>query len=82
MSPLSRRRSVDPLYETGYYRLMELYAGQTDRARVLHTYHTCATVLEREVPPGAEIQELYERLQRVISNAEPSSLSERDYSGR
>lgn len=52
----------DLLYETGYLRLMELCATQNQRARALHTYHTCATVLERElgITPGAEIQELYE----------------------
>jgi DNA-binding SARP family transcriptional activator len=51
----------DPLYEAGYTRLMELYAYQGERARALHTYHTCASVLERElgVEPGPEIQRLY-----------------------
>ncbi len=54
----------DPLHEAAYRQLIELYALQNDRARALHTYHTCATVLERElgVPPSAETQALHERL--------------------
>ncbi|MEM7125610.1 MAG: AAA family ATPase [Chloroflexota bacterium] len=54
---------VDPLYEAGYAQLMQLYALQNDRARVLHTYHTCVTVLERElgVPPSEEVETLYQR---------------------
>ncbi|MEZ4681261.1 MAG: BTAD domain-containing putative transcriptional regulator [Caldilineaceae bacterium] len=57
----------DPLYEAGYRQLMELYALQNDRARALHTYHSCVTVLERElgVPPSAEIEALYQRLLNV-----------------
>ena len=54
----------DPLHEAGYRQLMELYALQNERARALHTYHTCATLLEHElgVPPSPETQALYERL--------------------
>ncbi|MEZ4861801.1 MAG: BTAD domain-containing putative transcriptional regulator [Caldilineaceae bacterium] len=61
----------DPLYEAGYTQLMELYALQNDRARALHTYHTCATVLERElgVPPGEATATLYQRLLRTDTDA-------------
>jgi DNA-binding SARP family transcriptional activator len=54
----------DPLNEPIYLRLMEFYAHQNDRARALHTYHTCVTVLAREldIAPGAEVQRLYEQL--------------------
>ena len=66
----------DPLHEAGYRQLMELYALQNDRARALHTYHTCATVLGRElgVPPGEETLALYERLLNAgaISDSEPA----------
>jgi DNA-binding SARP family transcriptional activator len=57
----------DPLYEAGTYRLMELYAYQNERARALHTYHTYASLLERElgVDPGSEIQALYDQLRRT-----------------
>ena len=63
ISLLQRLLQVDPLYEAGYAQLMELYACQNDRARALHTYHTCATLLEREldVPPSAEIEAIYQR---------------------
>lgn len=59
-----RLLQYDPLYEAGYLQLMELYALQQDRARALHTYHSCVTVLERElgVPPGAELEAIYQRL--------------------
>lgn len=54
----------DPLNESIYLRLMEFYAHQNDRARALHTYHTCVTVLAREldIAPGVEVQRLYEQL--------------------
>ena len=54
----------DPLHEAGYLRLMRLHALRGDRARALHVYHTCATVLVREmgVEPNAELQDAYMRL--------------------
>lgn len=57
----------DPLYEVGYLHLMELYACQNDRARALHTYHTCTSILERElgVPPSRDMEEAYQRLLRA-----------------
>lgn len=62
----------DPLYEAGYLHLMELYAAQNQRARALHTYHTCAAVLERElgVTPSTPVQTLYERLYTAEDIAE------------
>lgn len=67
----------DPLYEAGYAQLMELYAFQDDRARALHTYHTCVTVLERElgVPPGDEIEMLYQRLHRAEEDEIPGAAA-------
>jgi DNA-binding SARP family transcriptional activator len=66
-----RLLQVDPLYEAGYTQLMELYALQDDRAHALHTYHTCATILERElgVPPGEATEALYQRLLRADTSA-------------
>lgn len=54
----------DPLHEPAYALLMRLHALVDDRAAALHTYHTCVTVLRRElgVEPGHAIRELYERL--------------------
>jgi DNA-binding SARP family transcriptional activator len=54
----------DPLHEATYQLLMRLYAISGDRTVALRTYHTCATILERElgVEPGQAIREAYERL--------------------
>jgi DNA-binding SARP family transcriptional activator len=54
----------DPLNESAYAQLMRLHALNEDRAAALHTYHTCASVLRREldVEPGAATRALYERL--------------------
>ena len=58
----------DPLHEPAYAQLMRLQALNDDRAAALHTYHTCATVLRREldVEPGPATRELYERLLNVM----------------
>jgi DNA-binding SARP family transcriptional activator len=57
----------DPLHEETHRQLMRLYALKGDRARALRAYHTCATVLERElaVEPSAATREAYERLLRL-----------------
>ena len=54
----------DPLNEAAYRRLMRLHALNGDRARALRTYHSCATVMQREldVEPSTATQEAYERL--------------------
>jgi DNA-binding SARP family transcriptional activator len=54
----------DPLHEAAYTRLIRLHALNGDRAAALHAYHTCATILRREldVAPGRPARELYERL--------------------
>ena len=83
-----RLLQVDPLYEEGYTQLMELYALQNDRARVLHTYHTCVTVLERElgVPPSNEIEALYQRQldaeNSEIAHRQPTSITSNNLVGR
>ena len=63
----------DPLYEPAYTRLMRLHALNDNRAASLHTYHTCATVLRRElgVEPGPATRALYEQLLKV--NTRPSA---------
>jgi len=57
----------DPLHEPAYAQLMRLHALNDDRAAALHTYHTCVTVLRREldVAPSGATRELYERLLNV-----------------
>src|SRR5579864_3697746 len=57
----------DPLHETTYRHLMRLYAITGDRAAALRMYHTCATVLERELgtEPGLATREAYEQLLKI-----------------
>ncbi|MFN8454180.1 MAG: BTAD domain-containing putative transcriptional regulator [Anaerolineae bacterium] len=54
----------DPLHEAGYHHLMRLHAASGDRVGALRVYHTCVTVLQRElaVEPSAIIRAEYERL--------------------
>jgi len=54
----------DPLHEATYRRLMRLQALSGDRAGALRTYHTCVTVLQRElaVEPSPATRQAYERL--------------------
>lgn len=54
----------DPLHEATYRLLMRLYAVCGDRASALRTYHTCATLLERDlgIEPSHATREVYERL--------------------
>jgi len=54
----------DPLHETTYRHLMGLFALSGNRAAALRTYHTCATVLGRElsVEPSYATREVYEQI--------------------
>ncbi|MFO7697740.1 MAG: BTAD domain-containing putative transcriptional regulator [Anaerolineae bacterium] len=54
----------DPLQEAAYRGLIRLHALNGDRAAALRVYHTCTTVLEREleVEPGAATRAAYEQL--------------------
>ena len=54
----------DALHEAAYRRLMRLHALTGDRASALRAYHTCATVLQRELgmEPSPATREAYERL--------------------
>ncbi len=65
----------DPLREDTYRALMRLHAACGDRAGALRVYHTCATVLQRELEaePSAATREAYEQLlaQRVEAPARP-----------
>ncbi len=45
----------DPLHEATYRQLMHFYALRGDRAAALRVYHTCVTVLEREVANVAAV---------------------------
>ena len=54
----------DPLHEATYRNLIRLHALNSDRAGALHVYHSCTTVLKREldVEPSAATREAYEQL--------------------
>ena len=62
----------DPLHESTYRRLMRLYSLCGDRARALRVYHTCATVLERElgVEPSSATRDAYTALLSLESTVE------------
>jgi tetratricopeptide (TPR) repeat protein len=57
----------DPLHESTYRRLMRLFAARGDRAAALRVYHTCASMLERELGtvPSQATREVYDRLMHV-----------------
>src|SRR5262249_29502958 len=54
----------DPLHEAAYQHLMRLHAASGDRASAVRVYHTCATILERElaVEPSPATSVIYEQL--------------------
>ena len=62
----------DPLHETTYRHLMRLYALTGDRAAALRVYHTCATLLERELgtEPGLATRKAYEQLVKIETRGE------------
>jgi DNA-binding SARP family transcriptional activator len=64
----------DPLHEAAYRRLMRLYALDGNVAGALRIYHTCNTILQRElgVHPSPATQETYERL---LKKEAPSTVS-------
>jgi DNA-binding SARP family transcriptional activator len=64
----------DPLHEATYRRLIRIHALNGDRAGALRVYHTCTTILQREldVKPSAVTQEAY--VQLLGAELQPSSL--------
>ncbi len=61
----------NPGHEATYRSLMRLHALSGDRAAALHTYHSCVTVLRRElgVPPDARTRALHEQLLNAETSA-------------
>ncbi len=57
----------DPLREAAYRRLMRLLTLDNDVAGALRIYHSCVTILQRElgVSPSRATQETYEQLLQV-----------------
>jgi len=63
----------DPLQEATYRQLMRFYALRGDRAAALRVYHTCVTILERELgaEPSESTYQVYESLLQLDSSAQP-----------
>ncbi len=66
----------DPLHEASYRRLMRLYALRGERAAALRVYHTCSTMLERELgtEPVEATRAAYEALVGLEHAAQPLSV--------
>jgi DNA-binding SARP family transcriptional activator len=64
----------DPLHEATYRRLIRLHALDGDRASALRVYHTCTTILQREldVEPSAATRAAYEQLLGPESRPAPA----------
>lgn len=67
----------DPLHEATYRRLMRFHALNGERGAALRVYHTCVTILEREVgvTPGAATSEVYERLLDLERRGAPAPVA-------
>src|SRR5438105_4938325 len=65
----------DPLHEATYRDLMRFYALRGDRAAALRVYHTCVTILERELAaePGEAMRQAYEALLQMDSSSASST---------
>jgi len=65
----------DPLHEATYRQLMHFYALRGDRAAALRVYHTCVTVLERELAaePGEATRQAYESLLQSDTSPRPAT---------
>jgi predicted ATPase len=62
---------LDPLSEDLYRRLMRLFALNNDRASALRVYHSCVTILQREmgVDPSLATCEAYEQVMQQETSA-------------
>lgn len=67
----------DPLHEATYRRLMRVQALNGEKADAVRTYHTCATLLEKElgVTPDSATRTLYKQLIEVGIDPEPMATS-------
>ena len=66
-----RLLQIDPVREEVHRRLIHLHTLKDDRAGALRAYHTCVSMLQRElgVEPGPATREAYERVLKVESPA-------------
>jgi DNA-binding SARP family transcriptional activator len=63
----------DPLVEKSHRRLMRLHALGGERAKAMHVYHRCASLLQRElgIDPAPETQRVYEQVLRLEGDPAP-----------
>lgn len=66
----------DPLHEETYRHLMRLYAVTLNRAGALRTYHTCTTLLRREldVEPSPATRLVYEQIVNLHESSPSATL--------
>ena len=69
----------EPLNESAYHLAMRLHALNDDRAGALQAYHTCVTVMQRELDmePSEEIKILYEQLVRSVEHPSAKDKQEK-----
>ena len=62
---------LDPLSEDLYRRLMRLFSLNNDRSSALRVYHSCVTILQREmgVDPSPATREVYEQVMQQETSA-------------
>jgi DNA-binding SARP family transcriptional activator len=67
----------DPVQEASYRCLIRLHTLNDDRASALRVYHTCTTILRREldVEPSSATREVYEQLLGAASKPSHKVLS-------
>jgi DNA-binding SARP family transcriptional activator len=67
----------DPLRETTYRQLMRFYALRGDRVAALRVYHTCVTLLERELAaePSEATRQAYASLLQMDTPSPPQSIA-------
>lgn len=77
-----RYQREDILQETTYQKLMRLHALNGDRASALRTYHSCATILQKElgVEPDEATIHIYEQI--LNSSFSPATRPQRALSFR
>lgn len=75
---VNRLIRADALNESAYQNSMRLHALNEDRAGALQVYHTCVTILKRELDldPSPEIKALHEQLIRAAET--PSTKREQE----
>lgn len=76
-----KMQQLDPLAETAYCHLIQLYAQGGDRASALRVYHQCMITLQKElgVDPSPSTVKLYETLltlEDLPSAAIPTNLTQ------